>query len=181
MEWTGTAVVGGGISTFYGDEGETGLDPAAILAFFDDIKDLVAPGVTWTIPNGGDMINPSDGSLAGVWSGTGGGTVVSTGSGAYAAGVGARIAWGTAGVVAGRRVRGSTFIVPLTINGYGTDGTLNDTARGTIASAAGDLLTALGAGFVIWSRPAPGRSGSMHAVTSTVTPDRVSWLRSRRT
>jgi len=181
VEWSGPAVVGSGISTFYGDEGAGSLDPAEFVTFFDTIKNVIAPGVVWTVPNGGDQLNETTGELAGTWSGSGGGTVGSTGSGNFAVGVGARVAWGTGGIVNGRRVRGSTFLVPIAANSYDAQGTISSGSLSSIQTAADGLISGLTGALVIWSRPVPGRAGSMHEVLSAAAPDRVSWLRSRRT
>lgn len=181
VEWSGSGVVGPGLTTFYADEGAGSMDPSEVVTFFDSIKALFPSTVTWTIPGEGDMLNEGTGELAGTWSASGGGTVAGTSSASYAAGVGARVRWNTAGIVGGRRVRGSTFLVPLTVNHYDGQGTLESTAVSTLATAAGALVTGLAGALVVWSRPAPGRAGTMHAVTGSSLPDRVSWLRSRRT
>lgn len=182
VTWTGAHVVGGGLSTFYGDEGSGGLDPDDFLAFFDAIKGLLPNGTTITVPDGGDLLSHATGTLGGSWSSPGtGGVVVGTAAATYAAGVGARAIWRTGGVVAGRRVNGATFLTPLTGGAYDLDGTINGTDLATLDNAASALASAAGPGFVVWSRPAPGRAGSMHAVTSGRVDDKVSWLRSRRT
>lgn len=182
VTWTGATVVGPGLSTFYGDEGEGGLDPDDFLAFFDTIKALLPSGTTITVPSGGDLLSPTTGTLGGAWEKPGtGGVVVGTANDVFAGGVGARAVWRTVGVVAGRRVMGATFLAPLRAGAYQADGTINGTDLGTLDGAAAALASAAGPGFVIWSRPAPGRVGSMHPVISGSVPDKVSWLRSRRT
>lgn len=182
VTWSGNNVVGPGLSTFYGDEGEGGLDPDAILDFFDTIKGSLLAGTTITIPDGGDLMNEATGEIGGYWSNPGtGGVVVGGTPGAYAAGVGARAVWRTGGVVSGRRVVGSTYLCPLTFNAYAGDGTLDPGTVSTLSGAAAQLAADAGPGMVIWSRPAPGRAGTMHAVTDGSVPDKVSWLRSRRT
>lgn len=182
VTWTGATVVGPGLSTFYGDEGSGGLDPDDFLAFFDAIKSLLPAGTTITVPDGGDLLSDTSGTLGGSWSTPGsGGVVVGTANDVFAGGVGARAIWRTSGVVAGRRVNGATFLAPLRAGAYQADGTINGTDLATLDGAASALASAAGAGFVVWSRPAPGRVGSMHAVISGSVPDKVSWLRSRRT
>ena len=182
VTWTGNSVVGPGLSTFYGDEGEGGLDPDAILDFFDTIKGSLLQGTTITIPDGGDLMSAETGEIGGYWSNPGtGGVVVGGAVGAYAGGVGARAVWRTGGVVSGRRVVGSTYLCPLTLNAYDGSGTIEGSTLSTLDGAAAALAAAAGPGMVIWSRPAPGRVGTMHAVTGGSVPDKVSWLRSRRT
>lgn len=178
--WSGTGVVGQGLTTFYSSDGLTPAAlPGAVLSFFDDIKGIVPSGVTWTIPSSGDVLDDTDGEIQGGWAETGGGSVSSTGTAEFAQGVGLRIKWVTAGVVAGRRVRGSTFIVPVVTADLQSDGTFRVNEINIMGAAAVALLAAdptLG----IWSRPTVARSGSFHPITSVVTPDAISWLRSRR-
>jgi hypothetical protein len=142
---------------------------------------VVPSGVQWVIPSSGDIIESVDGSLAGSWSDPGtGGTVASSGVGSWANGVGARIVWNTDGVFNGDRVRGSTFIVPLWISAYEGAGNLTSTTITQLQNTADALVAALPE-LGIWSRPAGLSQGEFNAVVSATVPDRVSWLRSRRT
>jgi hypothetical protein len=149
--------------------------------FFDAIKDRLAGGTIVTVPSAGDVISDTDGSLQGVWGSGGGVAITGTGNTLYAAGVGARVQWRTAGVNNGRRVVGSTFIVPLDNNQYATDGTLATVCVGDLQAAGDALVTAQLSAFTIWSRSQDGGAGANHEVTSCLAPDKVSWLRSRRT
>jgi hypothetical protein len=138
-------------------------------------------GVTWTVPGSGEVLDIGTGKPKGAWSQGGNGTKVSNGSANYAAGVGARVQWVTAGWNNGRRVKGSTYIVPLAFDEYDVDGTIKPavvTAAGTAATA---LITAAGGGLMVWSRGPGAGSGSISPVVTGNMPDKVSWLRSRRT
>lgn len=181
MELSGGAVVGPGLATFYSTTSSGSGFPGAVKAFYDAIKAALPPDLTVTVPSTGDSIDSLTGDLVGAWSGTGGGSVVGTGSGQYALGVGLRIRWDTAGIVAGRRVRGSTFIVPVMSSTFTGSGALDDTVRGTFATAAGTLAASVPAALTIWSRPTATRAGAISQVTSASVPDKVAWLRSRRT
>ena len=177
-EWTGTTALPG-VSVFYGTPGTPTL-ASDVYTFFDAIKALLPVGLSIRVPNTGDLIEDSDGSLAGTWSSTGVGTVTGTSGNPYAAGVGARIVWRTNGVRNRRRVRGSTFICPL-INGvYETNGTISASALSTLGTAATAL--AAGGNLVVWSRPSAGggTDGDSNSVLSAEVPDRVTALRSRR-
>jgi len=131
--------------------------------------------------NDGDLLDVATGDLTGTWAEAASGPGSGSGFGAYPAGVGARFTWATSGIVAGRRVRGSTFLCPLVNSCFGTDGTLDETVRTALDAAADGLVTASAGAMRIWSRPAPGRPGQASAVTAGDVPDKVSWLRSRRT
>lgn len=181
VEWSGNAVTGPGLTTFYGT-GFTAADmSAAVQDYFTAVRDLVPAGVTWTIPQGGDVLDETTGDLTGAW-GSGGAFQVSSSSDRdYAAGVGVRHVLQTATVVGGRRVRGAFFLVPLHVLAYDADGSIDNTVLTTIDAAAQALYTALNTEWVVWSRPTATRAGSAAEVTGVTTPDRVSWLRSRRT
>lgn len=181
VPWTGSAVVGGGLTTFYGNGATGGVEPAAVRSFFDAIKAFFPSGIDWVVPDGGDTLQEASGDLIGSWAKGGGGTVSGTASAAYAAGVGARVVWRTSAVFRGRRVRGSTFLVPLTSAQYENDGSLTNATRTALNTAASVLVAAPNPRLVVWSRPGPGWAGVISEIDSAEVPDKVSWLRSRRT
>jgi hypothetical protein len=185
VTWAG---IGGlpGLSTFY--YGVASPNVSDCVAFFTAIKGLFPAGVTWDIPSSGDELDDVTGELTGVWAGTGGGTVTSSGAAtSYAAGVGARVQWNTLVISSGSRVRGATFLAPLLGTGYDSSGTLEGTGLATMRTAATNFA-ASGVAKGIWRRPkpAPGgigpdRPGLYAAINSATVPDRVTSLRSRRT
>ena len=172
-------MVGPGLSTFYLPDSATSV--AGLVTFFGAISNKFPPGITWTIPGEADQIDPGSGTLTGATAMTGGGTAVSTGTDTrYAAGVGARIVWGTASVAGGRRIKGSTFLVPLEGYCYAGDGTLDATNASQMLTAVTNLLAAMP--LQVWHRPQPGGGAGFNVdVTSGTIPDKVSTLRSRRT
>ena len=181
--WAGGGVTGGGLSTFYFQQGAIGM-PADVRAFFEAIKANIPAAVTVTVPNDGDIINDATGELSGSWSEpSGGGITTGTFTGDYAQGVGVRVKWLTGGIYRGRRVRGSTFLVPIGGALCGTNGQL-DPATQVILQAAAVQLVADQPTMVIFSRPsdvAPATTGESNVVTGASVPSSVSWLRSRRT
>lgn len=106
------------------------------------------------------------------------GSITGTGAGAYAGGSGAVINWLTGSVLNGRKVRGRTFLVPLT-GAFFTDGTLAGAAITAITTAA-TTLQGGSPGLVVASGLVPGTSGSSAGVTGVSVPDRAAVLRSRR-
>jgi hypothetical protein len=92
-----------------------------------------------------------------------------------------RIQWKTLGYNNGRRVTGSTFIVPLPSSAYVADGNINTTVGGALLTAGAALVTAQGTNFVVYSRPKAAGVGSTAAVTQCVVDNHTSWLRTRRT
>lgn len=178
VEWTGATALPG-ISVFYGNPSVPTL-ANEVYDFFDAIKDLIPSAISLNIPSSGDIIDDTDGALAGTWSTTGVGTLAMTGFGAYAAGVGARVIWRTNGVRNRRRVRGSTFVCPLITNVYESNGTITSAALTQLETAAGVLASA--GTLAVWSRPTSvgAADGASNTVLSAQVPDRVTSLRSRR-
>lgn len=175
--WSG-AVGLPGVSVFYGDTTVPSLN-SDLFTFFDSIKALVPSGVQISIPNSGDLIEDSDGSLAGSWSSSGGGVVTATGSGGYPASVGMAVVWNTNGIRGSRRVRGRTFLCPLVNLCFDTNGTIETTRLAVVQNAATVLASA--GNLRVWSRPSLALgAGTSHSVLNASVPDRVTALRSRR-
>lgn len=99
---------------------------------------------------------------------------------------GAVIAWSTDGVhlrpgsTKSRRVRGRTFVVPLALTAYQSDGTITGTIITALSSAASGLVGHAGTTFVIWARPVDGAGGAAFPVTTWHITDQAAVLRSRR-
>lgn len=178
--WSGAPVVGPGVSTFYFDEAASGF-VAAVSAFFVSLAARVPTGVLFTTLNTGDIVDEDTGALVGTWTDGVTGTAATSGSGVYASGVGCRGRWSTSGIKNGRRVRGSTFIVPLVGSAYQSDGTIDGTVWTSIRTSFDNLYTATAGNMYIWSRPVAGAGGQANLVIGDDLPDKVSWLRSRRT
>lgn len=191
VTWTGAPVTGPGVSTFYLNSSVTAGWPAALMTLFTALKNNVPPGITWTIPGDADILDMATGVLKTTNSPGGGGTIVSNGSPAdYKPGVGARIRWNTTGVVGGRRVKGTTFVVPLYASEI-PNGVLNPLTASSWTTAANAYKNTTGIVPAIYSRPRPARTvkgvshpardGSIANITSVAVPSTLSWLRTRRT
>lgn len=178
--WSGTPVVGGGVSTFYWNESHSGF-VADLGAFWTSIGALIAAGVTITTENTGDLIDVETGAISGSWTDGSTSIVNSGGTSTYAAGVGLRIRWATGGIRNKRRVRGSTFVVPIGTACYDAQGTIANANLTTAGNAAGALFAASEGNMRIYSRPVAGSGGAASTVLNFTIPDKVSWLRSRRT
>lgn len=179
--WSGSAVVGGGISTFYFEGGDTGF-VSDVHGFFTGIKTVLPPSVTITVDNSGDVFESTTGALSGSWSEVASPPIVgSSGTSEHAAGVGARIVWRTNGIVGNRRSIGSTFIVPLHVLSYQADGTLQPATITALQLGITNLLGSTTSSPQVWHRPVGGSGGLASDIISGSVPDKVSWLRSRRT
>lgn len=92
------------------------------------------------------------------------------------------VTWKTAAVIAGRRVRGRTFLGPLAQNTDDNDGT-PASATLTAANALGDAWTDNGLTdtfAVVWHRPVSGAGGTAEDITAHQVRDKFAVLRSRR-
>lgn len=178
--WSGTAVVGEGVSTFYFQDGATGIT-AALEDLYDAQKAYFPNTLQWTIPGSGQVIESTTGELVDVWSEGADATVNGGSSNAWAMGAGYRLVWDTSGFVSGRHVKGSTFMVPLQVAMYDTSGTINSALVTIVEAAGAAFITAMAGDFVIWSRPNALGNSAISPVTAVDLPDRVTTLRSRRT
>lgn len=153
----------------------------AIRTFFNALAGLLPSGLTIQVPSSGDTLSEVDGKITGAWSvGTTPTVVTGTAAGAYSGTSGAVVHWLTNAVVAGRRVRGRTFLVPLANTAYDTAGSLLTSALTTIQTAAAAYVSGQTGKACVWARPAPGRSGSLASITSSKVPDLAVVMRSRR-
>lgn len=101
----------------------------------------------------------------------------------YAAAVGSVINWRTNGIREGRRVRGRTFLVPLSAIAFAPTGNLLTTAQTTIADAATVLRSSAGSPDLgVYARPsAPGvEDGAWFYASGSNVPTMGAVLRSRR-
>lgn len=185
VEWAGGGIVGRAVNVLHWDGSDNPAPPvAAIFSAYNALASSLPMGVTITVPNTGDSITDTTGDLAGVWASTGGGTVTSSTSAASAAGVGACIGWQTGGIVSGtrgpRKLRGRTFIVPLQVGAYDTNGTLTSTGLTVIGTLANALQAA--GPLAVWHRPtsATASDGTSYGVISNRVRDKVAYLSSRR-
>lgn len=175
----GTGVVGPSINTFY--LADVSPDVGPLKAFYEAIKAYFPSTLQITVPQQGDTLDVASGRIVDAWGGSNGGVVTGTGTAAYARGSGARVVWQTSGIRNGRRVRGSTFLVPLVSTVYATDGQVNVAPQTAITTAASNLITAYGSSLVIWSRPRRFAGGETHSILQATVPRNPTQLRSRRT
>lgn len=180
VTWTGTPLVGPGVSTFYFDEAHSGFN-ADVRAFFDSFKLQIPVGITWGFPASGDIIDDVTGDLVGTWTDPTGGGLTSTGTGSFALGVGVRSVWRTSGLTNNRRVVGSTFIAPVLSAQFEGANAVVEAFRTGLQTAANTLVTASAGAMRIWTAPTPTTIGKSSVVIAADVPDKVSWLRSRRT
>jgi hypothetical protein len=180
------SVTGGGVgySVFHVREGVTPSVATAAQGFADDLRAGLAT-LTGDLPNDVSIsfeseareLDVSTGTLVGVHAVDPPSDVAGIGTGVYAAPSGAKVDLNTEGIVAGRRLTGRTFIVPLIGTAY-TDG-------GLIASGTRSRLNTAFEAFrdevdlyslAVWSRT----HGILADVTSVSASLKAAVLRSRR-
>src|SRR3954468_5785557 len=164
---------GAGVSTFYADPSVT-APLAKVKTFFDALKTGIPNSVTVSYPNTGVSIDDTNGATVGVWSESGVVPTAMTGAGSFSGNSGCCVIWHT-GFYAGRReIKGKTFIVPLVMGMYDSDGTFLPGAM-TIFNTAAALLTTGVSPMSVYS---PTNHLSKPMVSSTIN-DKSMTLKSR--
>lgn len=183
VAWSGF-VGAPGVSTFYCLDAAT-FRPGLVAFIYAATNDLPTT-VTTTVPSTGDLIDEVTGDITGAWSD--GTDAVTTGltTGTYPAPSGLVVNWLTDTVIAGRRVRGKTFFVPLGGSRYDTNGSIDGATVSAFQSRATTLLAASPGQMLLWHRPTLAGSpsgvtpGEGVPVTGFRVPDLAAVLRSRR-
>lgn len=190
--WAGQKI-GAGVSTFCFDNVDNAFNSSdlttlgnAVRSFFTNAAALLPNTVVVSFDPEVEHFDPATGTITDVGvMGTPPASVTGTGAALSAAGVGGRVRWRTAGFRNGRRVVGTTYVVPMPTTAYDNEGTLASATLTALTTAGNALLTAASATtnpFVVWSRPSgPGAGdGSTSPVTLVQVPDAVAWLRTRK-
>lgn len=173
-------MVGSGVSVVYSAVGSEHALMADFRTLFVACTGNFPNSLTWSFPTAGSVIDEATGTLVSAWSDPT--PVASTGGSSantWVNGVGLRVKWTTGAFHGGQRIVGATFMVPLQINAYEGSGNIVATNLGQFQTA-GNTLAAAGH-LLVWSKPRTGLTGAAVPVTGCEVPDRVSWLRGRRT
>lgn len=164
-----------------------------VESFFLAIQNLFPTAVKITVQSDAEVIEETTGDITQILStGTRAAVSGTAAAAAYSGASGCVVTWRTNGVVAGRRVRGRTFLVPTANVAYDLDGTLQNSTVTTLQTAANALINQTGTPDLgVWARPhkartsptgeaIPARQGIWHVATSATIPDKVAILKSRR-
>ena len=180
VRWTGGRIgLGASVFHFGGTSSPTSAQNAAdaIQAFFGSIRPILPIGVT-CLADPEVKVYSAAGVLVDVIPISGRTGQAGSQSGVWANGVGGMIRWNTSAVVAGRRLQGRTFIVPMGSAQFDSSGNITTGARATANTAALTLISALGSNgtpLQIWSR----KNAVVTDVLTGAMPTRPSTLRSR--
>lgn len=175
---------GGGVDGIVETSVEAGVCATRTRAFFNAMVGLLPSGLQITVLPTVAKLDEGSGDLEDEFTVNPAPTaVVGTAVGNYAAPAGACVNWRTATIISGRRLRGRTFLVPLSSGAFFSDGTPSTAALTTINAAANELATGpvgLGEPLVVWARPTNGAGGAVGRAVSGNAADKAAILRSRR-
>lgn len=177
---------GTGYSVFHARVEVGGITEAAASAFLGKVRDLMAAckvltplATTISLDTEVRELDTTTGVLQSVMQVPAPAPITGGVNQQYAAPVGARIVWRTPAIVAGRRLQGRTYIVPLVMQNFETDGTLTADAMSALSAAAAayyDEDWAEGVDPCVWSRT----HGMLADITGHAIPDEGAILRGRR-
>lgn len=179
---------GPAMSTFHVAGSLASLPPvafwaASVRALFNASLALIPNEVTISFDSEVTEIDTATGQLVGAAPVTPPAALTGGSSAAWAAGSGGRIVWSTNTIRNGRRVRGTTFMVPLHASSYTTTGVLQNTTITTLGTAASTYRTDMGGTDmipVVYSRPNGGNNGAFASIEGSSVPSLVANLRSRK-
>jgi hypothetical protein len=184
--WNGFTGAPGFTNMFYDDSTGTAQQAADITRAFlvgclTQAPATLPTGCSVVGPTSVDTVEPATGTLINTTAITQPAQINGTATGNFASSTGACVTWLTAGIVAGHRVRGRTFLVPLAAAAFTSTGGLAP-AYQTALSAAVTTLLAASPDLVVWRRPisqAAGGGGT-NAVLAARVPSKSAVLTSRR-
>lgn len=193
-EWSGTSG-GPGLTQMAilgaagGDWNPSGAQNAvnAVRSFWDSLKSFLPDEVKLQVMPivdvydrvTGDLVDSNVAATAPL-------SVQGTATGGYAGGAGLKVSWNTNQIRQGRRVRGSTFIVPVANTAFSLTGNIAAGAQTTVTTSAQALIAALNSGATplgVWSRPGPPskpRAGFATEVLTGTCSSKTALMRGRR-
>jgi len=196
--WSGFTGAPGYTNMYFGatDPLQAGADTAAtaVNTFWTAIKSALPLAVTLNVESAVALIEDTTGEQTDELTLTATpATVQGVLSERFASPAGVCVTWNTATFKEGRKVKGRTYLVPVTSSVFENNGTVDNTYRTTLQTAASALVTGPGA-FVVYARhrdaqtaeesptgkARPERMGVGALVTSAAIKDKVTVLRSRR-
>lgn len=162
---------------------------AAVHDFWEDLIAYLPNEITLTVDPVVDLYDEANAELVASETATATpGVVTGINTAAYSMASGLKINWNTGAIRAGRRVKGSTFIVPAASSVYTNTGVVDGvvaTAFNTAANLLRTTLTGASMKLVVWSRPLKEgdvivRPGAFSDVSGAATSTKGAILRGRR-
>jgi len=181
---------GPGVSTFFFFDVATAID--SLHSLYTSVAPYMPAIVRINVETTGDVITDTNGAITSAWSHASVAEIAGSNPNPYAGPAGALFVWKTAVILDRKRLRGRTFIVPMTTDKYQNDGSLADGPRGELQGFVNAFTAEQSASFAVWHRPrkAKAADGSRPAITARdggsalvvdgVVNDRICVLTSRR-
>lgn len=179
VDWV-TPAGGGQVSVFHFIEATAvASQRSALAAFLNTIDNNMTTTSSWSIRNAGREVDTATGALTASW----GDSASLSGAGSIpgspvADATQALVRWNTGRVVAGRFLRGRTYI-PGVSQGSLSGGNLLSTTQSAYA-AAGQTLVSAAVQLAVWHRPTAGAGGEAWAVQTASCWGEFAVLRRRR-
>lgn len=154
-----------------------------VRAFFQTLNGLLPESVRIAVEPDVDVVEDSTGELIDSLNAGQIATVSGAVPGSFSGPSGAVVNWRTGGIRNGRRIRGRSFIVPLSSSIYSNAGILTAGAQDALQTAANALAASSGTpDLMVYARPtsAGATDGQSSVVTSATVPSLIAVLRSRR-
>ena len=179
-----------GVATFYFLDVATAVE--SLHTLWTALVVDMPSGATAQVESTGDIIESTTGVITGAWGGTPQTILNAAGGAAYAPSQGMMIRWTTGTILDGHRLKGRTFVVPMSADAYIAGGTINPVHANPAAAAAVQFVIEQSASLVVWHRPKFGprpvgggarpvlRTGGHGLVTGSGVPTKPCSLRSRR-
>lgn len=157
---------GPGVATFYAIGVSTFIPALHLL--WENMATIMPVDVRINVAATGDIIESSTGVITGTWSQPATAEIPGTSAQKYAAPVGVLLRWTTDTILDGRHIRGRTFVVPVTLDQFDTNGQIGAGAMANFPTPLNALVSSQSANFVIWHRPRKARAanGTVPAVTA---------------
>jgi hypothetical protein len=168
------------------DEAAAQLAVDNVRAFWAAINGLIPNEITLTVSPVVDVYSTVGGALVGSYQAPIAPVVVAgLDSGVYSMASGVKMQWNTGVILNGRRVRGSTYIVPAGSSAFANTGTVAAGARTTLQTAGNTLISAAETDlnpFGVWSRPenTTSNDGVFSAIAGAEAVEKGAVLRGRR-
>ena len=174
-----------GLSTFYwipttAGSTEATAALAGVRSYFEAVKGLLAPAVTITYDQAVDVINDATGVLENQLTATAQSATTSTGTASAPPANQLGLTLNTGQVVAGRVLRGRTFLGPVDTGAFTAGGVPTGTAKTTLGTGGAALLAVGPPDLAVWHRPKNGSGGLALGVVGVAAATEVWVLRSRR-
>lgn len=172
---------GTGYSVFHFTDAGNGTAAQTIATntrdFFVDVQSLLPDDVQINFDS--EVLDLTDGgTLIAAWAVTPGAEVDGQSTAVFSRATGARVDWGTDVIVAGRRLAGRTYLVPISSGAFDTEGVLTSAVRTSLLTAANAFITDTGLNrpLRVWSRT----HSTSSVVTDASVPAGGAILRGRR-